>query len=180
MVNRHESLATWFVMYPVDSAGTNYSSPKAVGNDRFLHAKKGGTMALRETPDDFERRGVFTLPDGVDGGGFVTVWAEDESITIELSPARAKLVLLLNKALRDDRDTPMPARGWRSVKQIIAELESDVEEASLRRTVSEINGLFKEAAQGIATEVDIPVLLATKRKIGVRLNWQLETRIPVH
>lgn len=103
---------------------------------------------------------------------------EGHVITIELSPAKAELILVLNDALYDDRIRDPIIRGWRAADQVISALRYPVEEGSLRRAVSKINRRFREAAAKVAPHAIVPPLLSTKRTIGIRLNWRLDLDVP--
>jgi len=123
--------------------------------------------------------GTLTLPLGESyGGGFVSVSYRGHSITAEFTAAKVDLILVLNGELMADEDRHPIARGWRSAETISSLLAYQVEEPSLRKAVSEINGIFQEAAQRDAPTAEVPPLLGTKRQIGIRLNWQLNVESP--
>ena len=72
----------------------------------------------------------------------------------------------------------MDVPAHNSVTWVSFLLAYQVEEQSLRKAVSEINGIFQEAAQRDAPTAVVPPLLGTKRQIGIRLNWQLIVESP--
>jgi hypothetical protein len=122
---------------------------------------------------------LLILPHGnSEGAGFLVVWLEGRKITIDLTPVKAELILLMNEALRADRKLPPEARGWRADEQIIAALRYPVEKTSLRRSVSKLNRLFREELSKQAPGADTRPLLETKRSIGIRLSWLLELDVP--
>lgn len=119
---------------------------------------------------------MLSLPYGEDkaGGGFLTVAFQEFSVTISLKPKQAELVRLLNGALEMDLLLDYKARGWRKRDAVIAKLEYPIQEGTLNRYVSNLNGKFREAVAGVAPGVALPGLISTRRGIGIRLTWPVE------
>ena len=120
---------------------------------------------------------TILLPSGDKGGCFVTVSFGDRRVTVVYAPAKTALILALNRELSADADLDPLARGWRSPAQISDLLAYPLEESSLRRSISLINLAFARAAAQLDPPLNVPALITSKRKVGIRLTWPL-TLIP--
>ena len=106
-------------------------------------------MSGKRGKGDREPRGMFFLPSGLEGGGFVIVSVGDRRVSAEFTASKIELMLALNGELTADADAlPENARGWRSPSQISALLGFPIEEGTLRRRISQINRAFRQAVGG--------------------------------
>ena len=132
--------------------------------------------------DNYDGWGVIRLPFGGErGGGFLILPYAGERITAEFHAAKMELILLLNEELLADikADMPPEAWGWRSPDDLIPLLNDPLQQAdNLRRTVSTINRTFRTAAAQALPGERVPRLIATKRLIGVRLQWPFRLDFP--
>lgn len=135
-------------------------------------------MALPKKPTgpaDGDGWGSMRLPYGPDrGGGFVTVVHAGTRITAQFYAAKMELILLLNEELLADikDDVPPEAQGWRSPDDLIPLLSNPLQQTeNLRRTVWAINRAFRSAAALALPGEQVPRLINSKRRIGIRLQW---------
>ncbi len=140
------------------------------------------TVAPPQPSEEFADWGTLRLPYGETlAGGFVTVTYGEQQITGELSPAQVELLLLLNEELQTDCKDGVPpdAKGWRSPDELIPLLNDPLQLIeSLRRKVSKINRIFRDAAEGIVPEGEDTRLIETKPRKGLRLRWPLKLDYP--
>src|SRR5262245_42407074 len=126
------------------------------------YSNRNNVMAL-DKPNELKAR--LYLPLGDQGGGFVILGKEADDVVAEYSPGQVEILLALNGAIAADIDLAAPARGWRSPAAIIANLRYPLEEASLRRSISRINQVFRKAVTKQTPGLVVPPLLTCKRKI---------------
>jgi len=117
------------------------------------------------------------LPGREDGMGFLKLPLTDGStITVQLEGRHVKVLLVLNDALKLDKDLDEAARGWMDDK-LIAEAYTRGDTYTLAPTPqaiaayrAQINRLIREATpQGF----EMPRLFINKRCVGVRLIQKL-------
>jgi hypothetical protein len=80
-----------------------------------------------------------------------------------------ELIRVLNRAWVVEASFGEMARGWRSVEQIAKQLDYPPTHDGIRRAVSQINRIFRQAASQQAPHVKWERLITSKRKIGFRL-----------
>ncbi|MCU0959916.1 MAG: hypothetical protein MUF48_07400 [Pirellulaceae bacterium] len=135
-------------------------------------------MTMAQVPADAGGDQVFghiRLPFGHNrGGGFLTVPYAGKIITAKYFPAKMDLLLALNDALLNDIDAHVPceAQGWKSAEALIELLEDPLQQVqNLRGTICQINRKFADAAAKVLPGMQVPRLVESQRRIGVRLQW---------
>ena len=131
------------------------------------------TPASNQPAPDPDKGNVIHLPSsGGRCGGFVTITWKGVPITVQFYPAKMRLILLLNEALRSDIQAGKPPEtcGWRSVENLRPFLNNPTQlEQSVRRTIYDINRAFRKAVAKRLPGKKAPRLIETKRSIGLRL-----------
>ncbi len=112
------------------------------------------------------------LPAGRDRDGFLLLGLDDGSLLpVPLTAAKARVLVALAEAQREDAALVWPARGWRRPERLAQMMAGDaypVEAQTVRAYLVQLKRSIEEAAAAAGKPAP-PPLLEQRRSIGVRL-----------
>ena len=122
------------------------------------------------------------LPGGPENDGFLFLdLVNGDRISIDLTPPKIRMLLVLAEAVQSDSATiPPPARGWRRPERLIELIHQAfpnthrVEKETIPHRVSQLKAAIHEAVQAVRPQEPVPALLENRRGYGYRLATTLQ------